>query len=256
MNRKIKVGISDEFLNMMSLHDLFNMFQNEFDESVKFYMSERNNSTSYTFFTLESPNFKDSKSTPVIFLKKGYATTEDGPQDYFYVEDYSEYVDGFSFSIKESTLPGYFNVIENDNHISPRAGTHFPGLDEIQKQSEKKESKLIADDKVYKWWRNPIHFPQLHEVEKQTDQNEFSYIPSETESKELIDIKIIHPFQLASTSFIDPETLKLLKDLYGDPVSEFSEGPLVELSCEHEWKEYNGFSERYKYCSKCDEKDK
>lgn len=28
-----------------------------------------------------------------------------------------------------------------------------------------------------------------------------------------------------------------------------------KIKCTHEWKEYIGFTERYKYCTKCDSKE-
>lgn len=30
---------------------------------------------------------------------------------------------------------------------------------------------------------------------------------------------------------------------------------VIEIKCSHHWKEYIGFTERYKYCTKCDSKD-
>lgn len=83
-----------------------------------------------------------------------------------------------------------------------------------------------------------------------TDTN--SYIPTKTEIEKLVDIAIEY----------QNDSYDALHYLYGAivPASPMTPEQLdsrfIPKTCSHEWLEYQGLKEFYKYCKKCDQKFK
>lgn len=67
----------------------------------------------------------------------------------------------------------------------------------------------------------------------------------------------IKSYQKSNKEAFDAAFAKF-KDSYVNkiPVSNHQEFQIVTKDCTHEWKEYTGFMENYRYCTKCDKKDK
>lgn len=142
--------------------------------------------------------------------------------------------------------PNPYNFVIGGNHIQKREG--YTSDKPFDKEYTNKFDKMLAKyDELIKL--KITNTPTLLNIE-----HEFDNIRDEIDEQQ---------YGLENTSIVkfsesnpDSVNLTLPIEVIDKNFAFFSENgwTVKKSSCSHEWKEYNGFTKSYQFCSKCDEK--
>lgn len=141
--RYLRIGFNFDDLRGMSLNDIGEIFSNDFDDSFYLIDVRDDISSGHTFFLVESETLKEvneGQAIPVVFAELDCTETEDGPDYYCSVQDYSQHLESKS-EPKMSRWEAYEDEISKDsiiNHIKP-----------LQEELNKFYDKIALDTTLY-----------------------------------------------------------------------------------------------------------